>query len=459
MLQVVDGVRRRDVDGLVARIVGRLLEHRLELGRELLLELLERDLVLRAARPGERRLDGREVELERVAEERLRHVGRVEEPLLLGVRLDEIDLILRASGEAEVRERLDVDREEADRRAVLGRHVGDRRAIGQRERGHAGAVELDELADDLLLPEHLGDGEHEVGRGRALGELALELEADDLGDEHRERLAEHRRLGLDAADAPADDAEPVDHRGVRVGADERVGVGHRALAAHDDAAEELEVHLVADADVGRDDAEVGERLRAPTEKRVALAVPRELELGVLVEGVDAAELVDLDRVIDDEIGRLERVDPVRIAAELDEGLAHRRHVDDRRDAGEVLEQDAAGVKGDLLVGCRLRIPLEERVDVLALDDAAVLVTEQIFEEDAERERELAGRGAERGQTAEAVDAVSRAGNRELPLRAEAIRRHACLLEFCPEGAPCRGTMGARKGRRRRGGASGARLVS
>ena len=57
------------------------------------------------------------------------------------------------------------------------------------------------------------------------GSVPVELEADDLGDQHRLRLAEQRGLGLDAADAPAEDAEPVDHRRVAVGADERVGVG------------------------------------------------------------------------------------------------------------------------------------------------------------------------------------------------------------------------------------------
>ena len=31
-----------------------------------------------------------------------------------------------------------------------------------------GAEELDELADDAALAQHLGDGQHEVGRGRAL---------------------------------------------------------------------------------------------------------------------------------------------------------------------------------------------------------------------------------------------------------------------------------------------------
>ena len=62
-------------------------------------------------------------------------------------------------------------------------------------------------------------------------------EAQDLRQEHRDRLAEHRRLGLDPAHAPAQDAEAVHHRRVRVGPDQGVGVGlHRAvpLAAEDD---------------------------------------------------------------------------------------------------------------------------------------------------------------------------------------------------------------------------------
>ena len=53
---------------------------------------------------------------------------------------------------------------------------------------------------------------------------AGEMNADDIGREKINRLAEHARLGFDAADAPADDAEAVDHRRVRIGADERVGI-------------------------------------------------------------------------------------------------------------------------------------------------------------------------------------------------------------------------------------------
>ena len=91
----------------------------------------------------------------------------------------------------------------------------------------ARAEELDELADHAALAQHLGHGQDEVGRGRALGQLAVEPEADHLRQQHRDRLAEHRRLGLDPADAPAEHAEAVDHRRVGVGADQRVGIGLR----------------------------------------------------------------------------------------------------------------------------------------------------------------------------------------------------------------------------------------
>ena len=45
-------------------------------------------------------------------------------------------------------------------------------------------------------------------------ELAVELEADHLGQQHRQRLAEHAGLRLDAADAPAEHGKAVDHGGV-----------------------------------------------------------------------------------------------------------------------------------------------------------------------------------------------------------------------------------------------------
>ena len=50
------------------------------------------------------------------------------------------------------------------------------------------------------------------------------MHAHHIRRQEIDRLAQHARLGLDAADAPADDAQAVDHRRVRIRADQRVGI-------------------------------------------------------------------------------------------------------------------------------------------------------------------------------------------------------------------------------------------
>ena len=281
----------------------------------------------------------------------LRRAGRVKQALRLAVRLDELDLRLVAAREPQVSERHVVDGEDAARGPVLGRHVRDRGAVGERQLGQAVAEELDELADDALLAKHLGDREHEVGRRRSLGQGSGQLHADDLRDQHRHWLPEHRGLGLDAADAPSKDAQTVDHRRVRVGADERVGVQRApVLALHDDPGQVLEVDLVHDALVRRHDLEVAKRRLPPLEKLVPLLVPLKLELRVDGHRVARAERVDLHGVVDDELHGLERVDLLRVASEHLHGVAHRGEIDHGGDAREVLQEHARRRERDLARG-------------------------------------------------------------------------------------------------------------
>jgi hypothetical protein len=314
------------------------------------LRVVERDPVLRTLRPGERRHDRRQVELEllRVGDLAVRVVPQA---LCLGVGLDQRDLLLVAAGEAQVAQRLVVDREDRDRRAVLRRHVADRRPVGERDGGDPGTVELHELADDTVAPQHLGDRQHEVGRGGAVGQLAGQLEADHPRDQHRHGLAEHRGLRLDAADAPAEDAEAVDHRGVRVGPDQRVRVGLPGAVGgpvrEHDPGEVLDVDLVDDAGARRHDLQPVEGALAPAQELVALAVALELELDVALQRVAGAEDVGDHGVVDHELRRHERVDLRRVAAEVGHGLAHGGEVDDGRDAGEVLQDHAGGRELDL----------------------------------------------------------------------------------------------------------------
>ena len=177
------------------------------------------------------------------------------EAVFLAVGLDEPDPVLVTAGEAKVLERLVVDREVSARGAVLRRHVPERGAVGQRKVGEAVAEVLDELADDAGLAQDLSHRQDEVGGGCSLRQGTVQAEAHNLRYQHRDRLAQHGGLGLDPANAPPEDAEPVDHRRVRVGADD--GVRERlAVALLDHAREELEVDLVADARVRRHRLEV-----------------------------------------------------------------------------------------------------------------------------------------------------------------------------------------------------------
>ncbi len=176
--------------------------------------LAEQDPVLRPARSRDRRDDLTEVELDDVGEHRLLGVLVVPKALLAGVGLDELDLLGRPPRELEVAQRLGVDREDRHGRAELGRHVADRCAVGERQIRETGAEELDEAPDHALGAEQFGDRKDEVGGRCPFAHRAVELEPDDLRHEHRQRLAEHRRFSLDAADAPAENPEAVDHRRV-----------------------------------------------------------------------------------------------------------------------------------------------------------------------------------------------------------------------------------------------------
>ena len=79
----------------------------------------------------------------------------------------------------EIAKRLGVDREERCRRAVLGAHVRDGRSVRDRERGEAVAGELDEFVDDAMLAELLRERQHEVRRGGADRQRAIQAHAND----------------------------------------------------------------------------------------------------------------------------------------------------------------------------------------------------------------------------------------------------------------------------------------
>ena len=207
------GERGMEIEGVLAAVAAfvELLLHR---HGEAGLDVPERDAVLRALGSGERWLDLRQLELEDIGEHRVRRRLRTVQALCLAVGGDQCDLGGGPGGIREIPQRIVVDREEAAGRAVFGRHVADGGAIGDREIAEARPEIFHELADHAALAQHLRDGEHEVGGRHPFLEFAGELYADDFRQQHGIGLPEHGRLRLDAADAPAEHGEAVDHGGV-----------------------------------------------------------------------------------------------------------------------------------------------------------------------------------------------------------------------------------------------------
>ena len=348
----------------------------------------QQHLVLRAARAGQAGHDGAEIEFQRVGEDGIGRIGFAPQALRLRISLDQRHGVGIAAGQHQIIDGLGIDREEAAGGAIFRRHVGQRGAIGQRERIKAGAIIFDEAANDALPAQHLGGGEHQIGGGHAFGQVAGELEADDFGDEHGNRLAQHRGFGFDAADAPAQHAEAVDHRGVAVRAHARIRIGdHGArsvFAAPDRLGEIFQVHLVADAGAGRHRAEILQRAAAPAQELIAFQVAGIFQRHIVFKRLGVAEFIDHHAVIDHQIDRHQRVDLHRIAAELGDGIAHGGQIDDARHAGEILHQHAGRAIVDLVVRRAGGLPIDHGLHVGGGHRAAIFKTQQILQQHLHR---------------------------------------------------------------------------
>ncbi len=367
-----NAVRRFPVASLRGRLHQQLAEDAADVG--------ERDPVLRPPGSGDARADGLEVELEQLGVVALPTPGHPEESLCLVVAAECRDVLLRATGREQVAAGLLVDRKEADRGAVLRRHVGNRGAIRHRERRGALAVELDELADDARLPEHLGHVQSQIRRRRAVYETPGHVDAHDIGRQHVDRLAEHAGFRFDSADAPADDPHAVDHRRVGVGPDERVRK-EEAVPFDDAHGEPLHVDLVHDADARRHDLESMERARAPLQKLVTGAVPLELDFHVEAQRVRGGPVIHLDGMIDDEGDGDERLDDGRILSQPLDRRPHRREIHEERDAGEVLQDDPRDHERNFGRSLGVRSPVGELGDVVFPDAASIHVSQERLQDD------------------------------------------------------------------------------
>ena len=204
------------------------------------------------------------------------------------------------------------------------------------------------------------------------------MHADDIGGEEIYRLAEHAGFGFDASDTPRDHADAVDHGGVRIRAHQRIRVIEWKLSAvlpMHASSEVFEIDLVHDAYPRGDDLESVKRLHTPLHEFVAFGIALEFDLHIEIERVFRAVVVDLHRVIDDEIDRDQRLDQLGVSAHALRDPSHRGEIAQQRHAGKVLKHDPGDDERDF-VGARCgRCPARELADVILGDFLAVAVAQ------------------------------------------------------------------------------------
>ena len=141
---------------------------------------IERHAILRPLRSRQRRHDVGHVEMQTVREHRIRRIRGAPHALGFGIGLDERDALGIAARGRQIIDRPLIDREEAARRAIFRRHIGNGGAVRDGHVIEPRTVELDEFSDHAPLAQHLRHGQHEIGRRDAFLEPAGQLEADRL---------------------------------------------------------------------------------------------------------------------------------------------------------------------------------------------------------------------------------------------------------------------------------------
>ena len=267
----------------------------------------------------------------------------------LGVVLDQRHLLRLAAGQLEIIDGLLVDVEHRSGGTVLRAHVGNGRAVADRQAIRTCAEELDPGTDHTLLAQELGDRQDDVGGGNARLALASQLDTDDVGQAHHRRQTEHHGFRFQTANADGDHAQGIDVWGVRVGTHAGIREGH-AAARLDHRAHLLQVNLVHDAVTGRNHVDVLERGLGPLDEVETVLVTTVFDGAVLGEGIRVeARSFHGQGVIDDQLGRHYRVDLGRISALLGNGITQAGQVDQRSLTEDVVADHARRVPGEVEV--------------------------------------------------------------------------------------------------------------
>ena len=346
-----------DDDGAVRHLARLVFHHAGDTPRS---QFRRRHAVMRIRRPRDIAHDGRQVKRQHAL------VLRVDQAVgpqarFFGIQFDQFHQLIVAACQFQVLDGLRVDVEHGGRGAKFRRHIGNRGTVAQGQVRCSLAVEFQVGRDDLLLAQKFRQRQHRI-RGRdARLRFARQLDADDVGQTHPRGAAQHHAFRFQAAHADGDHAQRVDHRRMRIRADQGVGIGH-AILHLDHGRHALEVNLVQDAIPRRDHVDVFKGFLGPVDEVETVFIATVFDGAVLGEGIGVkAAAFDGQRMVDHQLRGHHRVDQGRVAALGCDGVTQAGQVDQGSLAQDVMADDAGGEPWKIEVAAALDELAQRRV--------------------------------------------------------------------------------------------------
>ncbi len=151
-------------------------------------------------------------------------------------------------------------------------------------------------------------------------------------------MAEHDRFGFDAANSPAEDAQPIDHRRVAIGAHQCV-CEPTTVFLTGDIGNPLEIYLVDNPSPRGDGTESFKTLLTPFEEFITLHISLVFNFQISLLGIgENTGVIHLHAVVDDQVNRNLGIDLFRISTQGHHRIAESGDIDHRGNSGEILKK-------------------------------------------------------------------------------------------------------------------------
>jgi len=360
-----------------------------EAGIPILLHVVKSDSVVGSLGSRDATSNSGEIKFEGISENGV-FLGAIidsEETLSLKILLNVSNLVAGSVGLSKILKSTSINWEVTHSGTVFGGHVSNGGSVSEGKSVDTRSVEFDEFADDTLLSEHFSDGQDQISGGGGLGKFTSELETNNLGQDHGDRLTKHGGFTFDTTNTPGNNTKTVNHGGVGVSSDKGIRV-EGSVAIEDDSGKIFKIDLMDDTRSGRNNQEVVEGILSPLQEFESFVVSLEFHLFVLFKGIGGSGKIDLDGVINNEIDRAKGINLIRASSESDHSISHGSKINNGRDTSEILKDDSGGLEGDFNTSSGILFPIEDLVDIRFLDGEVVTVSDGTLEEDSDGEGEL-----------------------------------------------------------------------